>query len=119
MKPNVPNTKFGERTFAVLPGLSIVGRNVAQNESSAQSFSQENFLNSNTIDRIRGIADELFKSSAPSLIGPKGDPGEKGEKGDKGEQGDKGDTGPQGPPGPPGPQGPSGVSGEAVGLGAL
>jgi hypothetical protein len=106
VKPNRPNTEFEPKTFAKLPGLSIVGRSVTQApvEQPVPYFDEA---------RVRRIARGLFESNAPSLI-KTGDKGDKGDKGDQGEVGPQGTQGLQGPQGPQGPQGESGIPGAEI-----
>jgi hypothetical protein len=76
VKPNRPNTEFEPKTFAKLPGLSIVGRSVTQApvEQPVPFFDEA---------RVRRVAKGVFETNTPSLIKP----GEKGDKGDKGDTG--------------------------------
>lgn len=73
MKPNLPNTEFGSKTFVKLPGLGIVGRFVTQTQGSGGS--NEAFLSQSSTTQqfdetsIRNIAEEVFKSTTPSMIG--------------------------------------------------
>ena len=64
MTPNAPKSKFESKIFAKLPGLGMVGRFITQNETGVNSSSLDILSRNN----VRDIAEEVFKSSTPSMI---------------------------------------------------
>jgi hypothetical protein len=72
--PNKPNTKFGDKIFAQLPGFAISGKFVTQNISPQQLTQPKPVQAGDTIiqgldeSAVRNLAEEVFNSSTPSMI---------------------------------------------------